>query len=138
MARMGMGKMRRAWGGGREEGNGPGKERNVLIVIRGGFTWLSCRQAAHRALDYVMKYVQDAGLVSLVTSKQSGRATDTYLIRNRYYLGVEFSKTRPKPSRPTKRKLREPEEEEELADIEIERKRNMERNRQLLMQLGLA
>ena len=57
------------------------------------------------------------------------------MVRNLYFPGEPFPEE-PKAKRPRAEKAPEP--EEELAELELERRRNIERNKELLRQLGLA
>ena len=79
------------------------------------------------------------GLAKQVAAAHCGKGQPHWVASNRYVRGEPF----PRPSRPDGgggRGAREEEDEpeEQLADIELERLRNIERNKEILRSLGLA
>ena len=77
-----------------------------------------------------------------IEPKHSGKQSVTWVVLNRYVRGEPF----PKPARePANKRAKAAEEgggdaqdEENLAEIEVQRLRNIERNKEILRQLGLA
>lgn len=67
-------------------------------------------------------------------AERCGKHHPSWLISNTYVKGEPW----PKPPREAKAKVEEEEEPEELADIEVERQKNIERNKEVLRALGLA
>ena len=100
-----------------------------------GGVWEIRQRAVLPALNRVLTGLVATGAVYAVPPQKSGRAHMIYLAANQYFAGEEF----PRPSS-QKRPREEPEvePEEELADIELERLRNIQRNQEILRQLGLA
>ena len=87
------------------------------------------------ALSSVLQGLVATGAITAIPPEKSGRAHVMYLAANRYYAGEAF----PRVLSGVKRKHEEePEPEEELADIEVERLRNIKRNQEILRSLGLA
>ena len=100
-----------------------------------GGVWEIRQRAVLPALNRVLTGLVATGAVCAVPPQKSGRAHMIYLAANQYFAGEEF----PRPSsqkRPREEPVVEP--EEELADIELERLRNIQRNQEILRQLGLA
>ena len=102
-----------------------------------GGEWQIQPRAVVPALTYIFHTLAACGLVSAVEPAASGKATTHWVVNNTYHRGVAFPRA-PRLTNAT-RAGRAPEEEpEELADIEVERLRNIERNKEILRQLGLA
>ena len=102
-----------------------------------GPEWQISSHAAGRALRYILGRLVDRGLIATVTADEARGTRSTqpqWAVRNRYYRAEPWPRL--KRERPGKEVEEEP--EEELADIEIERKRNIARNQEILRQLGLA
>ena len=78
------------------------------------------------------------GAVTAVPKEKTGKAHTLYVAANKYYAGEAFPRAGNKRSREQAAEEEEHEPEEELADIEVERLRNIERNKAILKQLGLA
>ena len=89
------------------------------------------------ALSYVLNGLVASGAVSAMPPQRSGRAQTLYLVANRYYAGEAFVRQGVKRARDAEAEEEE-EPEQQLADIEIERQRNIARNQEILRQLGLA
>ena len=100
--------------------------------------WQISAKALPAALTHVMDSLVAAGLARKVPSAECGRTQPHWVVANTYVRGEPF----PKPSRPessgAKKAEEEEEEPDELADIELERLRNIERNKEILRSLGLA
>jgi len=106
----------------------------TLHTTDGGDTeWQIRRRAADAAIEHVLSELVSVGLVRTISGEAVGKGSDLYCIVNRYVKGEPFPIQRSKKGREE-----EPEEEEELCDFELERNRNIERNKELLRQLGLA
>ena len=102
-----------------------------------GGEWQIQPRAVVGALTYILGRLVDCGLVSAVEPAASGKASTHWVVNNSYERGVAFARTRPSnPARAVAATHEEP--AEELADIEVERLRNIERNKEILRQLGLA
>lgn len=102
-----------------------------------GGEWQIQPRAVVGALTYILGRLVDCGLVSAVEPAASGKASTHWVVNNSYERGVAFARAR--PSNLTRAAAAVPEEPaEELADIEVERLRNIERNKEILRQLGLA
>ena len=105
-------------------------------LVRG--EWQIDSRRAPRAIQYVLGVLESLGLVACLQPEKIGKAYPMYIVCNRYWKGEPF----PKPPVERKARRRAPVEEEEgeedLADIEIERRKNIERNQEILRQLGLA
>ena len=91
------------------------------------------------ALSSVVTGLVATGAVTAVPPAKSGRGHVVYLAANRYFAGEAFPRA-PSQLSGAKRKHdeEEAEPEEEMADIELERLRNIERNKEILRSLGLA
>ena len=101
--------------------------------------WQISSRALTGALSHVLHSLTVLGLVREVPAEQMGRAHSHWVAVNTYVRGVPF----PRPPKPEgqggkRAKPEEEETEEDLADIEKERLRNIERNKEILRQLGLA
>eukprot|EP00308_Calcidiscus_leptoporus_P025960 CAMPEP_0119384588 /NCGR_PEP_ID=MMETSP1334-20130426/86267_1 /TAXON_ID=127549 /ORGANISM="Calcidiscus leptoporus, Strain RCC1130" /LENGTH=140 /DNA_ID=CAMNT_0007405633 /DNA_START=152 /DNA_END=574 /DNA_ORIENTATION=- len=94
-------------------------------------TWQVRPRAVNNALQQLVNSLFVLGLVRVVLPSMTGKTVTYYIAANRYFKGEPF------PQQKRERLPREPEEEEELCDFEIERQRNIERNKALLRQLGL-
>ena len=95
--------------------------------------WEIRPRAVASALQHVLEGLVACGAVSAVSPQKSARPHTIYCAANRYFAGEPFP-------RASGRKEEEAEEEEpeQLADIELERQRNIARNQAILRQLGLA
>ena len=95
--------------------------------------WEIRKHSVDDAIESVLSDLIGAGLVRMVSGEAAGKGSaPLYCVANRYVKGAPFPVVRN-----YKKKAAE-EEEEELCDFELERKRNIERNKELLRQLGLA
>ena len=73
------------------------------------------------------------GLVRSIAADDLGKGSGAlFAAANLYVRGEPF------PRKKATKEEEEPEEEEELCDFELERQRNIARNKELLRQLGLA
>jgi hypothetical protein len=94
--------------------------------------WEIRRRAVDEAIDAILGDLVAAGLVCAFPGDAAGKGAGTlYCAANRYVRGEPF----PIDRRRQDEKEKEP--EEELCDFELERKRNIERNKALLRELGL-
>ena len=94
--------------------------------------WEIRRRAVDEAIDAILGDLVAAGLVCAFPGDAAGKGAGTlYCAANRYVRGEPF----PIDRRRQEEKEKEP--EEELCDFELERKRNIERNKALLRELGL-
>ena len=101
--------------------------------------WQVPARATNRALEYVLASLVERGLACCVEPKYSGKTSKTFVVLNTYERGEPF----PKPPRePANKRAKgddeEGDEEEGLAEIELQRLRNIERNKEILRQLGLG
>ena len=121
-----------------------------------GATWEISPKAAPAALTLVLDELVSLGLVSRVAPVQSGRAVPLYAVANDYFRGEAFDEPEKRAKAAMtqeerkaareKRKQQQREQEQaefeesydELAELEKQRLRNIERNKELLRQLGLA
>ena len=101
-----------------------------------GGTWEIRARAVMPALAQILSGLVARGLVQAVPPRRSGKSLAAFVVRNRYVRGEPFPKGA-SGVRAMKRERRE-EEAEDMCDLEMERKRNMARNQELLRQLGLA
>ena len=114
--------------------------------LRGGAPWLGQlvggvwqirKRALDEALEWVLCQLIGAGLVRSVSGEDAGKASSAlFAPANLYVRGEPF------PRRAKAAKDDDDEEEvaqqEELCDFELQRLQNIERNKELLRQLGLA
>lgn len=100
-----------------------------------GGSWELRSRSVMPALMQMLNGLVARGLVQMVPQHRSGKSLPMFVVRNRYVRGEPF----PKGVAGVRANKREdPEEEEDMCDLEVERKRNMARNQELLRQLGLA
>ena len=98
--------------------------------------WQIRRKALDEALEWVLAQLIGAGLVVCLSGEDAGKASSTVFgAANLYVRGEPFPR-RAKASKEEEEEEMEP--EEELCDFELQRLRNIERNKELLRQLGLA
>ena len=97
--------------------------------------WEINPKAVGAALGFVLGCLVRQDLVSAIPAEACGKHHPAWLISNTYVKGEPW----PKPAREAKlkREAEEEEEPEELADIELERQANIERNKEVLRSLGL-
>ncbi|KAL1521940.1 hypothetical protein AB1Y20_021588 [Prymnesium parvum] len=100
-------------------------------IVQG--SWEIRPAAAMAALKQVVARLVSRRMARCCEARQPGGKTASlhYLVANRYFKGEPF----PRPKNPV---VREAFVEEELSEFELERKRNIEMNNELLRQLGLA
>ena len=100
--------------------------------------WQIRRRVVDDAIESVLASLVACGAVRVMPGELfqgKGAHQPLYCICNRYVKGEPF----PRVYQSRKSNKEEAEEaEEELCDFELERKRNIERNKELLRQLGLA
>ena len=95
--------------------------------------WEIRKHSVDDAIESVLSDLIGAGLVRMVSGEAAGKGTaPLFCVTNRYIKGTPFPVVR------NYKKKAVEEEEEDLCDFELERKRNIERNKELLRQLGLA
>ena len=105
-----------------------------------GGEWQISSKAMGDALLHVLGGLVRRGLVREVPPRQSGKVGAMWMICNHYERGEPFPKAEGtgRAGRRGAKAEEDEEEEEQLADIEKERLRNIERNKEILRQLGLA
>ena len=99
--------------------------------------WQISAKALPAALTHVLETLVASGMAREVLPAHAGKAQPHWVVCNTYVKGEPF----PKPNRPEGaggKKEEDDEPEEALADIELERLRNIERNKAILRSLGLA
>jgi len=96
--------------------------------------WEIRRRAVDEAIETVLADLVAAGLVRALPGEAIGKGSSTvYVAANRYVRGEPFAVDRARKAAKDEKE----EEEEDLCDFELERKRNIERNQALLRELGL-
>lgn len=96
--------------------------------------WEIRKRAVDQAVESVLSDLVAVGLVRACSGEAAGKGSSTlYCVANHYVRGEAFPISRNRAAKEDK----EEEPEEELCDFELERKRNIERNKELLKQLGL-
>ena len=102
-----------------------------------GGMWEIRSKAVLPALAHVLQGLVATGAVCALPPQHSGKAHILYIAANLYCAGEAFPRS--KRAREVEADEQEAEPEpEEMADIEIERARNIARNNEILRQLGLA
>ena len=79
-----------------------------------------------------------AGLVRKIEPQDSGKMTEMYVAANRYQRGEAFDEYTAEGRKKRAKREAAPKEEEELSEFELQRRKNMQRNHELLMAMGLA
>jgi hypothetical protein len=105
-----------------------------------GGLWQIRPRAVMPALLHVLQGLVATGAVCALPPQLTGKPHTIYLAANSYFAGEAFPRP---PALGGQKRAREEEEDEEeveepLADIELERLRNIQRNQEILRQLGLA
>jgi len=95
-------------------------------------------RSAPRAIAHILSNLESRGLVSLLAPERTGKVAELVVVNNHYATGEPFAVARREEKKAVRRSKKEPDEEEGLADIEVERLHNMARNQEFLRQLGLA
>ena len=109
--------------------------RSWLGQMNSDGQWEIRRRAVDEAIDAVLADLVAAGLVRAFPGEAAGKGAATlYCAANRYERGEAFPVNRGSGKA---KEEKEEEADEDLCDFELERKRNIERNKQLLRELGL-
>ena len=95
-------------------------------------------RSAGRALEHVLGRLVELEILANVPPEASGKMQPMWVVRNSYAKGTPFPRAPAAPRAPRAVAEVEEEEPEELADIEIERQKNIARNQEILRSLGLA
>ena len=103
-----------------------------------GGLWEIRPRAVLPAIAWVLQGLVATGAVTMLPPEKSGKAHALYLIANQYYAGEAFPRAATAGQKRPRAEVEDEVEEEDLADIELERLRNIERNNAILKQLGLA
>jgi len=121
-----------------------------------GATWEISHKAAPLALTQVLGELVDLGVATCIPPEHSGKPAPLYAAANLYFKGEPFKvpenkakaamseeertayDAKKKAAREQKQQAQFEEEYDEMADLEKQRLRNIERNKELLRQLGLA
>ena len=104
-----------------------------------GGRWEVGPRHVETALRAVLDELARAGLVRKIEPQDSGKMTEMYVVANRYQRGEAFDEyTAEGRKKRAKREAAPKEEEEELSEFELQRRKNMQRNHELLMAMGLA
>ena len=121
-----------------------------------GATWEISPKAAPLALTQVLGELVDLGVATRIAPQHSGKAAPLYAAANLYFKGAPFKvpetkakaamteeeraayDAKKKAAREQKQKEEFEAEYDEMAELEKQRLRNIERNKELLRQLGLA
>ena len=102
-----------------------------------GGMWEIRSKAVPAALAHVLQGLVATGAVCALPPQHSGKSHMLYIVANQYCAGEAYPRS--KRAREVEADEAEAEAEpEEMADIEIERARNIARNNEILRQLGLA
>ena len=104
-----------------------------LGTVAGG-AWQLQQKAIVPALQHVLDGLIASGHVRSVVPSRSGKNFAVYLAANQYFRGEAF----PRKSGKAVDDEEEEEQEDELAELEKQRLRNIERNQEMLRALGLA
>jgi hypothetical protein len=121
-----------------------------------GATWEISPKAAPLALTQVLGELVELGVALCIAPQHSGKGAPLYAAANLYFKGVPFKvpenkakaamneeeraafEAKKKAARDQKQKEEFEAEYDEMAELEKQRLRNIERNKELLRQLGLA
>jgi len=108
------------------------KAGTVWLGTVAGGEWQLRQKAVVPALQHVISGLIRSGHVRAVLPERSGKNFPLYTAANEYFKGEAF------PRKRAEAEELEPEPEDELAELEIQRLANIKRNHEMLVALGLA
>ena len=108
------------------------KAGTVWLGTVAGGAWQLRQKAVVPALQHVISGLIRSGHVRAVLPERSGKNFPLYTAANEYFKGEAF------PRKRAEAEELEPEPEDELAELEMQRLANIKRNHEMLVALGLA